>query len=66
MDDFEYFGYSSQVGLNKEIDGILGLSQNKPMMLASEDVAVGPLLVEELKASGEISSPKFSFALENF
>jgi hypothetical protein len=36
------------------------------MMLASEDVAVGPLLVEELKASGEISSPKFSFALENF
>ena len=51
-DDFEYFGYSSQVGLNKEIEGILGLSQNKPMMLASEDVAVGPLLVEELKASG--------------
>ena len=60
---FEYFGYTSSEGIEAPIEGIVGLSQNKQMLLSEEEIAVGPLLVDALLADGAIDTPKFSFAM---
>lgn len=51
---FEYFGYTSQEGIEEPIQGIVGLSQNKQMLLSQEEIAVGPLFIEALLGDGVI------------
>jgi hypothetical protein len=35
VDDFEYFAFVTQTGINDPIEGILGMSQNKQMLMSS-------------------------------
>jgi hypothetical protein len=48
VEDFEYFAFSSQAGIEFPIEGILGMSQNKQMRLSTEEMQIGPLFVNEL------------------
>jgi hypothetical protein len=38
IEEFEYFAFTNQTGINDPIEGILGMSQNKQMILSVEEV----------------------------
>jgi len=62
VEKFEFFYIESQVGIREPIDGILGMSRNKPFFLAPEEGnQTGPLYIENLANAGVISTNKFSF-----
>lgn len=45
-----YFGIIDQTGLNTKVDGVIGLSQNRPFEGDSlgQDSRVGPLFIDAL------------------
>jgi len=62
VESFEFFYIDEQRGLREPIDGILGMSRNKPFFLApSEGNKSGPLYIEALHRAGVIQANKFSF-----
>jgi hypothetical protein len=44
----------------------MGMSQNKQMMLSTEEITVGPLFANELYNQGKVSERKFSFAMYGY
>lgn len=61
-----YFSFIQQRGINDPLEGILGLSQNKQMMLSSEEMIVGPIFPNELFKQGKLLTPSFSFAMNGY
>lgn len=60
--NFKFFLINRQKGISEPVDGILGMSRNKPFYLAPEGGnKSGPLYVEALYNSKVISENKFSF-----
>lgn len=52
--DFKYFSFWSQNGLPAGTDGIMGLAQNRQMLLSTSERAVGDLFVRQLALSDNI------------
>jgi hypothetical protein len=61
--DFEYFAFHHQVGITDPLEGILGLCMGNQMILAEEEIEVGPLFVDSLVTAGKIDEAEFSFAM---
>lgn len=62
VSNFEFFLIESQKGIAEPIDGILGMSRNKPFYLQPDEGNItGPLYVEALKNADVITENKFSF-----
>ena len=62
MQGFEFFYIDEQRGLREPIDGILGMSRNRPFFLApGEGNQTGPLYIEALYNADVILANKFSF-----
>ncbi len=62
VENFEFFYIEEQYGIREPIDGILGMSRNKPFYLAPEKGnTTGPLYVEALANAGVIPMNRFSF-----
>ena len=60
--NFEFFLIESQTGIREPIDGIMGLSRNKPFHISPEQGnTTGPLYIEKMTEAGLISENKFSF-----
>lgn len=66
ISDFEYFAFKNQTGINAPVEGILGMCQNKQMMLSTSEIDIGPLFARELKLDGKIPTETFSFAMFGF
>lgn len=66
VNNFEYFSFIEQTGINSPIEGILGMAQNKQMMLSSQEMEVGPLFANELYKQGKVPTPSFSFAMKGY
>lgn len=58
--DFKFFLIERQEGIQEPIDGILGLSRNRPILL-NEKTNVGPLYILALSAQETIAQNTFSF-----
>lgn len=63
---FTYFAILNQTGLNEPIEGILGMCQNKQMMLSTQQIEVGPLFANKLFKDGKIPTQSFSFAMKGY
>jgi len=61
VEDFKYFSFDAQLGIDAPIEGIMGLAQNKQMRLSTEEKQVGPLFAYELFLADNIPTPTFSF-----
>jgi len=62
VENFEFFYIEDQKGISEPIDGILGMSRDKPFHIAPDsDKENGPLYVENLAKAGVIPENKFSF-----
>jgi len=48
VNEFEYFSFITQTGINDPIEGILGMCQNKQMILSQDELVIGPLFAEQL------------------
>lgn len=60
--NFKFFLFHKQKGISEPVDGILGMSRNKPFFLSPESGnRSGPLYVEALYNARVISQNKFSF-----
>jgi hypothetical protein len=57
---------TSAEGLPDSVEGILGLSQNKQMIMSETLINVGPLFTNALYNEGRIDTPSFSFAMQGF
>ena len=67
ISDFEFFLISDQQGLKSNVDGVLGLSRNKPFFLSQEKgINRGPSYMLALENAGLISENTFSFYLAPF
>lgn len=66
MQDFEYFSFVNQTGINNPVEGILGMSQNKQMMLSTEEVNLGPLFARELFLQDRVDQEAFSFGFRGY
>lgn len=64
--DFEYFSFVNQTGINNPVEGILGMSQNKQMMLSTEEVNLGPLFARELFLQDRVDQESFSFGFKGY
>lgn len=63
VDNYEYFAFHEQTGINDPIEGILGMCLGHQMLLASQPIEVGPLYVDALQKDGKIDVAEFSFAM---
>ena len=62
VSNFEFYLIESQSGIREPIDGIMGMSRNKPFHIQPESGNnSGPLYVEHLYKAGVIGEDKFSF-----
>ena len=60
--NFEFFLIEEQTGIAEPIDGIMGMSRNKPFHISPEaGNTSGPLYVERLHQDGHIGENIFSF-----
>jgi len=66
VDDFEYFAFVTQTGINDPIEGILGMAQNKQMLMSSSEMDIGPLFANELYKDNNIPEPTFSFGMVGY
>ena len=67
ISDFEFFLISEQEGLKSNVDGVLGLSRNKPFFQNLElGIKRGPSYMLALENAGLISENTFSFYLAPF
>jgi len=64
--DFEYYSFFEQTGLSAPLEGILGMCQDKQMLISNAYREVGPLFGNELWKEGGIVEPTFSFGFQGF
>ena len=65
VESFQFFLIDSAQGISEPIDGIMGLAQGHPVLIAPDARGSGPLYVEALYNDGIISANKFSFYFES-
>ena len=63
VQDFEYYSFVEQTGINSPLEGILGMSQNHQMMLSTQEMEVGPLFADKLHKQGNVPTASFSFGM---
>lgn len=63
VQNFEYFSFTQQTGIMEPIEGMLGLCQNKQMMLSADEIVIGPLFNDALYDQKKIPQNTFSFAM---
>lgn len=66
VNSFEYFAFTSQTGIEAPVEGMIGLSQNKQMLMSTMEMEVGPLFVNELYKDQMIPEPTFAFAMKGY
>ena len=66
VEQFQYFSFLVQAGLDAPIEGIIGLAQTKQMRLSTQEQDIGPLFTVELFKADNIPEPSFSFGLTGY